>query len=145
MRQYIRVKRIPRGLRSQIITTYDDLEADLLVAWERELTDNSNRLMGILIENYDRKVSQLLKDIDLLEQEIKKMNLSEATEKNFAILNDIIQRYLSDIKQQKTRKLKMDEHDYSSGRMFTFAKKYDHLVPKDSQPRSNEGKLMSSS
>lgn len=42
LKQYIKVKRIPRGLRSQIIPTYDDLETDLLIAWERELTGNSD-------------------------------------------------------------------------------------------------------
>lgn len=54
--------------------------------------------MGILIENCDRKVSQLQKDIDLLEIEIKQLNLTEATDKKYAILNDVMQQHLSDIK-----------------------------------------------
>lgn len=73
LRQYIKLNRIPRVLRSQIFPTYDELDEDLLLAWEKKLT--SNKLMGILIENADIKEARLQTEIDTLEQEVKNLNL----------------------------------------------------------------------
>ncbi|KAJ1106623.1 hypothetical protein NDU88_004024 [Pleurodeles waltl] len=115
LKQYKKLNRIPRGLRSHIFPTYDDLDIDLLMKWEEELKSNSMKLMDILIENAERKVAKLQSEIEELEKEIKDLNLKEATEKNFAILNDIISKFQDEIKQRKARKFKRDELDYING------------------------------
>ncbi|XP_069077648.1 dynein axonemal heavy chain 11-like [Pleurodeles waltl] len=89
-------------------------DVDLLRRWEEELKSNSMKLMDILIENAERKVSKLQADIEILENEIMELNLKEATEKNFVILNDVILRFQDEIKQRKARKFKRDEMDYAN-------------------------------
>lgn len=69
LQQYLTLNRIPRGLRSQIIPTYDDLQPYLLIQRERELTNSSRSLINILIENADRKMRKLLEEIETLEEE----------------------------------------------------------------------------
>lgn len=69
LKQYMKLNRIPRGLRAQIFPTYDDLEPDLLLRWEKELTNNLMNLMEILIINAERKVAKLRNEIKDVEKE----------------------------------------------------------------------------
>lgn len=108
LKQYLKLNRIPSGLRAQIFPTYDDLETDLLLLWEKEFSNNSIRLMNILIENTDRKVTKTAIEIDTLEKEISDLNMAETTKKNYAILEEVLLRCEDDIKQHKARKLKRD-------------------------------------
>ena len=68
LRQYIKLNRVPRGLRSQIFPTYDDLDDDLLSKWDSELNQSSLNLMDILITNANRKIKALQEQILKLEE-----------------------------------------------------------------------------
>lgn len=143
LKEYLRLERVPRDLRSTIFPTYDDLEEDLLLIWEKELIGNSMRLMNILIESADRKVLKAIEEIDILEKEILDMNLVDVTKKNYTILEEILGKFEDDIKERKARKLKRDEIDYLSGRVFTFAKKFDSLVRNDLQRKGSKSSIIS--
>ena len=104
------------------------MDEALLQRWETELTQSSLNLIEILITNSDRKIKSLQEQIGLLESEIKDLNLPEGTVKNYLILDDILNKQREEIKQRKARKLRRDEGDYNAGRVFTFAKRFDHLV-----------------
>ncbi|KAJ1218580.1 hypothetical protein NDU88_006158 [Pleurodeles waltl] len=84
-------------------------------------------MINILIKHADRKRNKLLLDIASLEEEIKNLNLTEATNKNYAIMKDILNGYQLYVKDKKMRKLIRDENDYSSGRIYTFARKFDQV------------------
>lgn len=69
LKQYMKLNRIPRGLRAQIFPTYDYVEPDLLLRWEKKLTNNLMNLMETLIINAERKVAKLQNEIKDVEKE----------------------------------------------------------------------------
>ncbi|XP_069092708.1 sperm acrosome membrane-associated protein 1 [Pleurodeles waltl] len=79
------------------------------------------RLMDILITNAERKVDKLQSEIGILEKEIEDLNLKEATDKNYKILEEVLLKFQEEVTQRKARKLKRDKRDYLTGGVFTFA------------------------
>ncbi|KAJ1091749.1 hypothetical protein NDU88_004866 [Pleurodeles waltl] len=130
LKRYLELKQIPRGLRVIIFPSFEDLDPDLLGEWEHLISSTSFSMINILIKHADRKRSKLLLDIASLEEEIKGLNLTEATDKNYAIMKEILNGYQLYVKDKKMRKLIRDENDYSKGRIYTFARKFD-LVNRD--------------
>ncbi|KAJ1188072.1 hypothetical protein NDU88_004837 [Pleurodeles waltl] len=127
LKRYLEIKQVPRGLRVIIFPSFEDLDPDLLGEWEHLISSISFGMINILIKHADRKRNKLLLDIASLEEEIKNLNLTEATNKNYAILKDILNGYQLYVKDKKMRKLIRDENDYSSGRIYTFARKFDQV------------------
>lgn len=109
------------------------------------MISSSFKLIDILIENADRKVTRLQAEIQQLEGEIAALNLPEATTKNYDIVKTVLSNHQNDIKQRKACKLKRDELDYNSGRVFTFSKKYDYLLQSDKNKQTSEPISTSSS
>ncbi|KAJ1127833.1 hypothetical protein NDU88_006226 [Pleurodeles waltl] len=66
-------------------------------------------------------------EVDNLTQRIEEANWGEITTKNYAILNNVIDRYEEDLIQRKNRKFRRDLYDYQHGRVYTFSKKYDNI------------------
>ncbi|KAJ1092201.1 hypothetical protein NDU88_005313 [Pleurodeles waltl] len=127
LKRYLELKQIPRGLRVIIFPSFEDLDPDLLGEWEHLISSTSFSMINILIKHEDRKRSKLLLDIASLEEEIKSLNLVEATDKNYTIMKEILNEYQLYVKDKKMRKLIRDENDYSNGRIYTFARKFDQI------------------
>ncbi|KAJ1089060.1 hypothetical protein NDU88_002213 [Pleurodeles waltl] len=91
------------------------------------------QLIEISQEQYERHKQE----VDQLTQRIEEANWGDITTKNYAILNNIIDNYESDIIQRKNRKFRRDLRDYQQGRVYTFSKTYDHVqesnLPSDIQ------------
>ncbi|KAJ1099086.1 hypothetical protein NDU88_004190 [Pleurodeles waltl] len=137
LKRYLELKQIPRGLRVIIFPSFEDLDPDLLGEWEHLISSTSFGMINILIKHADRKRNKLLLDIASLEEEIKNLNLTEATDKNYTIMRDILNGYQLYVKDKKMRKLIRDENDYSSGRIYTFARKFDQINKDTNKPNSN--------
>ncbi|KAJ1163039.1 hypothetical protein NDU88_003502 [Pleurodeles waltl] len=127
LKRYLEIKQVPRGLRVIIFPSFEDLDPDLLGEWEYLISSTSFSMINILIKHANRKRNKLLLEIASLEEEIKNLNLTEATDKNYAIMKDILNGYQLYVKDKKMRKLIRDENDYSSGRIYTFARKFDQV------------------
>ncbi|KAJ1191023.1 hypothetical protein NDU88_000340 [Pleurodeles waltl] len=84
-------------------------------------------MMDILIQEARAKRDKLLEDILALEKEIKDINLPEAKEKNYKVLKEVLHKHQEYIKDKIIRKLKRDDGDYKSGRVFTYACKFDNI------------------
>ncbi|KAJ1148253.1 hypothetical protein NDU88_001090 [Pleurodeles waltl] len=134
LKRYLELKQVPRGLRVIIFPSFEDLDPDLLGEWEHLISSTSFSMINILIKHADRKRTKLLQDIASLEEEIKNLNLPEATDKNHTIMREILTGYQLYIKDKKMRKLVRDDNDYSNGRIYTFARKFDQFN-KDSSNR----------
>ncbi|KAJ1098094.1 hypothetical protein NDU88_003210 [Pleurodeles waltl] len=137
LKRYLELKQIPRGLRVIIFPSFEDLDPDLLGEWEHLISSTSFGMINILIKHADRKRNKLLLDIASLEEEIKSLNLTEATDKNYTIMRDILNGYQLYVKDKKMRKLIRDENDYSSSRIYTFARKFDQINRDTNKPNSN--------
>ncbi|KAJ1201855.1 hypothetical protein NDU88_005659 [Pleurodeles waltl] len=127
LKRYLELKQVPRGLRVIIFPSFEDLDPDLLEEWEHLISSTSFSMINILIKHADRKRNKLLQDIASLEEEIKNLNLPEATDKNYTIMREILTGYQLFIKDKKMRKLVRDDNDYNNGRIYTFARKFDQL------------------
>ncbi|KAJ1155887.1 hypothetical protein NDU88_008612 [Pleurodeles waltl] len=127
LKRYLELKQVPTGLRVIIFPSFEDLDPDLLGEWEHLISSTSFSMINILIEHADRKRNKLLQDITSLEEEIKNLNLPEATDKNYAIMREILTGYQLYIKDKKMRKLVRDDNDYTNGRIYTFARKFDQV------------------
>ncbi|KAJ1191732.1 hypothetical protein NDU88_001048 [Pleurodeles waltl] len=127
LKRYLELKQVPRGLRVIIFPSFEDLDPDLLGEWEHLISSTSFSMINILIKHADRKCTILLQDITSLEEEIKNLNLPEATDKNYTIMREILTGYQLYMKDKKMRKLVRDDNDYSNGRIYTFARKFDQV------------------
>ncbi|KAJ1104458.1 hypothetical protein NDU88_001871 [Pleurodeles waltl] len=127
LERYIQIKQIPRGLRVVLFPSFGDLNPLLLQEWEQLLISSSFGIMDILIRDAREKRDRLLVEIELLEKEIQDTNLKEGITKNYDILNKVLQQHQIYIKDKKMRKLRRDANDYATGRVFTFAHKFDNF------------------
>ncbi|KAJ1089792.1 hypothetical protein NDU88_002936 [Pleurodeles waltl] len=139
LKRYLELKQVPRGLRVIIFPSFEDLDPDLLGEWEHLISSTSFSMINILIKHADRKRTKLLQDITSLEEEIKTLNLPDVTDKNYIIMREILTGYQLYIKDKKLRKLVRDDNDYSNGRIYTFARRFDQ-VNKDSYNRPTDSK-----
>ncbi|KAJ1112947.1 hypothetical protein NDU88_001207 [Pleurodeles waltl] len=101
--------------------------------------------MDILIRDAKDKRERLLIDIKNLEKEIQDTNLTEAIDKNYNILNGVLQKHQEYIKEKKLHKLRRDANDYAKGRVFTFARKFDNLNSDRSDNRAITASLAGTS
>ncbi|KAJ1196321.1 hypothetical protein NDU88_000192 [Pleurodeles waltl] len=99
-----------------------------------------------LIEISQEQYKKHKLEVDHLTQRIEEANWGDITTKNFAILNNIIDNYESDIIQRKNRKFRRDLRDYQQGRVYTFSKKYDQVpdINSPSAPQSCPNTIPSS-
>ncbi|KAJ1115636.1 hypothetical protein NDU88_003858 [Pleurodeles waltl] len=136
LEKYTQIKQIPRGLRVILFPSFGDLNHVLLQEWEQLLINSSLGIMDILIRDAKDKRERLLIDIKNLEKEIQDTNLIEAIDKNYNILSSVLQKHQEYIKEKKLHKLRRDANDYSKGRVFTYARKFDNLNSERSDNRT---------
>lgn len=138
LKQYIENGKVPRGLRILIFPTFEDLSENLLKEWEHNLEGASRVMMEILVRHSIEKGDKLQEEIEAIEKEINEFEEKELIEKNYVILKKVMENHQIYIKDKKLRKIKRDDRDYSDGRIYTFAKKFDNLVITDDRKRNRE-------
>ncbi|KAJ1161708.1 hypothetical protein NDU88_002189 [Pleurodeles waltl] len=95
-------------------------------------------MMRILIRHTDKKVAKLQSDIETLEREINDITQKDLVNKNYEILEKIIDDYQMYLRDKKLRKVKRDNLDYKLGRIYTFDRKYDNV--KTTEPLTSRGR-----
>ncbi|KAJ1174817.1 hypothetical protein NDU88_000108 [Pleurodeles waltl] len=133
LKKYLDNDRIPRGLRILIFPPTDTTSQESLQKWEANLKMASMNMIQQLIDISQEQYERHKQEVDQLTQRIDEANWGDITTKNYAILNNIIDNYESDIIQRKNRKFRRDLRDYQQGRVYTFSKKFDHVQDANSQ------------
>ncbi|XP_069502831.1 uncharacterized protein [Ambystoma mexicanum] len=121
--KYLQIGRIPRGLRVCIFPPFEDDDIEEIKDWEQLLTTTSNEMIHRLIKYAKVKHIRLIQEITKVKENIEKLNIPEKTFKNYEILDEIIDKYASDIKIKKQRQFLRDELDYKFKRVYTFNKR----------------------
>ncbi|OCT60421.1 hypothetical protein XELAEV_18046443mg [Xenopus laevis] len=67
LQNYIKVKRVPRGLRIKKFPAFEVQDKDVMTEWYEALTDCSLKLMGILVTKYQTEQVRLEVEISQLE------------------------------------------------------------------------------
>ncbi|KAJ1193551.1 hypothetical protein NDU88_002848 [Pleurodeles waltl] len=114
-------------MKNLVFPTYEDLDEEALKDWEDNLQNTSFNMMRILIKHTDKKVAKLQSEIEILEKEIDEIPQKDLVDKNYEILNKILEDYQIYLHDKKLRKVKRDHLDYKLGRIDTFAQKYDNV------------------
>ncbi|KAJ1169061.1 hypothetical protein NDU88_000967 [Pleurodeles waltl] len=123
LKKYLENDRIPRGLRILIFPPTDTTSQERLQKWEANPKMASINMIQQLIDISQEEYERHKQEVDQLTQRIEEANWGDITTKNYAILNNIIDNYESDIIQRKNRKFRRDLRDYQQGKVYTFSKK----------------------
>ncbi|KAJ1191524.1 hypothetical protein NDU88_000840 [Pleurodeles waltl] len=134
LKKYLEHNRIPRGLCILIFPPTDTTSQEHLQKWEANLKMASINMIHQLIDISQEEYERHKQEVDQLTQRIDDANWGDITIKNYAILNNIIDSYESDIIQRKNRKFRRDLRDYQQGRVYTFSKKYDNIQESNISP-----------
>ncbi|KAJ1117675.1 hypothetical protein NDU88_005872 [Pleurodeles waltl] len=81
----------------------------------------------MLIKHADKKVAKLQVVIEKMEKYIEAVTLKEVINKNYEVLDKVMDEYQLYLHDKKLRKIKRDDMDYKEGRIYTFARKYDNV------------------
>ena len=125
LQKYLDVKRIPRGLRIFTIPSYENPNPDMLRDWAQHSAVSSEGMLKILIHYAWLDREELLKQIEILEQELKSSGVEKQLDEFKQQMTQRLDKIEEVIKRRKVSKFQRDREDYASGRILTFAKKFD--------------------
>ncbi|XP_073416287.1 uncharacterized protein [Dendrobates tinctorius] len=120
LERYISCGPIPRGLRVQIFPSFS-IECDQFRnQWEEIASTCSKGFMGLLISNNEGTLSEIDKDLILIQDEINK-NLTPETSINFKNeIDNEIEKWEKDIVSVKTKKYQRDSMDAQNNRVYRW-------------------------
>ncbi|OCT76223.1 hypothetical protein XELAEV_18031425mg [Xenopus laevis] len=123
LQNYIKIKRVPRGLRIKKFPAFEVQDKDLMTEWYEALTDSSLKLMGILVTKYQTQQGRLEVEISQLEVTLNAYKDTPDYDKmNKRIVDDlsILERKIMDTKQKKFLR---DKADYEQESVFSWGMK----------------------
>lgn len=126
LQKYLEVNRVPRGLRIFTMPTHPETKTEMLNEWGENNRACSYNMMRILIKYAEKDLEDIHKNITELEAKIKLQNKEEVN-KSRKEMEERIENYEEEVQLRKQRKFLRDETDYKTGRILTFAKRFDTL------------------
>ncbi|OCT56126.1 hypothetical protein XELAEV_18001964mg, partial [Xenopus laevis] len=117
---YLKVGRIPRGLRIRKFPAFSDISRDFVEAWNNTLSACSSKLMELIIGFHTKKHSLIQSDIKEVQLELLKY---EAKVDTAELLNEIKQRVNkceTEVKRTKREKFLRDKRDYELNRVYDW-------------------------
>ncbi|OCT64523.1 hypothetical protein XELAEV_18045622mg [Xenopus laevis] len=122
--EYLKVKRIPRGLRLGIKPTLCKEDPAYCRNWDKILNKCSLDLMTLTVEGVQSKLSKLRIDISSIKQKLQSsysdINLDELDAK----LRDTVDKHRVEILKVKLDKLRRDTIDYQEDRVYNWRRPY---------------------
>ncbi|OCT80132.1 hypothetical protein XELAEV_18026942mg [Xenopus laevis] len=120
LENYLKVGRIPRGLRIRKFPAFSDVSKDFVEAWNNTLSLCSSKLMELIIDFHAKRHTVIQSDIK--EVQFKLLNL-EAKSDTAELLNDIkfrVHKLETDVKRNKREKFLRDKRDYELNRVYDW-------------------------
>ncbi|XP_041418713.1 uncharacterized protein LOC121393672 [Xenopus laevis] len=122
--EYLKVKRIPRGLRLGIKPTLCKEDTTHCKNWEKILNKCSLDLMTLTVEGVQTKLMKLRVDINVVKQKLQAA-LNEGEMNNFETqLRDMTAKHKSDLLKVKMDKFKRDTIDYQEERVYNWKRPF---------------------
>ncbi|OCT55748.1 hypothetical protein XELAEV_18004376mg [Xenopus laevis] len=122
--EYLKVKRIPRGLRLGIKPTLCKEDPAFCRNWDRILNKCSLDLMTLTVEGIQSKLSKLRIDISNIKQKLQSsysdVNLDELDVK----LRDTVDKHRVELLKVKLDKFRRDTVDYQEDRVYNWRRPY---------------------
>lgn len=120
---YIKVNRVPRGLRSNLVPNLLVDDHEFVQKWYGISNQYSQDLMYLMVQHLQIKVQQLKLDISECEEELRNTNSAERYSEVTKNIDITIQRLKDNIIKLKSRKFIRDARDYELNEVYTWNKK----------------------
>lgn len=120
---YIKVNRIPRGLRSNLTPNLLTDDPEFLEYWYGICNQSSQDLMYLMVKHLQKKVQQVKKEIEDTEQELLETYPAERASEVNKTIEITTQRLRESILKTKARKFERDAKDYELNEVYTWNKK----------------------
>lgn len=119
-KQYIRNEMNPLGLRIQIFPTLEDMSVNFKKEWEKNLSKCSTGMMSLLIDEYQRKLIDIEKELERLNKQLigfKDHALFEQYDRN---LNEHLEHYNKEILIKKDKKFFRDRVAFQESKAYNW-------------------------
>lgn len=121
--EYIKTRRIPRGLRVNLTPNLLSDDSDFVKQWYGLCNAFSADLMYLTIKHLNEKISKLQADIIEAESEVKAHTSSDKFQELTSALNDTLLKLKENILKTKRRKFERDAKDYHNDLVYSWNKK----------------------
>ncbi|CAH2320307.1 Hypothetical predicted protein [Pelobates cultripes] len=124
--EYLRQKRIPRGLRVRLHPTLCRDNAEHRAIWYKILNKCSVDLMVLTIESLQKELTKLIKEIAATEQELAAVTALTDLETLKKQIEDKLKEYQRETEEFKKKKIHRDELDYQRDQVYTWYSRADN-------------------
>ncbi|XP_056420504.1 uncharacterized protein LOC130361474 [Hyla sarda] len=119
--EYLKVQRIPRGLRSSLTPALLMEDREYIIKWYALCNAHSMDLMFLTVQHLQVSIIDIQKEIKKMEKDLKKESTSEYMDKIMREIRDNISKLRASILQTKLTKFERDTKDYQLDRVYTWA------------------------
>ncbi|OCT74270.1 hypothetical protein XELAEV_18033230mg, partial [Xenopus laevis] len=133
--EYVKVQRIPRGLRVCLCPTLFSQEQEFREKWESIINKCSNDLMLLTMERLQKELPELAcaadGEMDAIRTSFPADAVTEGTEK----LADHLDKFRAEVEVRKRIKFQRDTMDYTTGRVYRWVHSSHSASPNQRPPR----------
>ncbi|OCT57153.1 hypothetical protein XELAEV_18003898mg [Xenopus laevis] len=120
LENYLKVGRIPRGLRIRKFPAFSDISKDFVEAWNSTLSACSSRLMELIIDFHTKKHSLIQSDIKEVQLELLKYEAKVDTAELLGEIKQRVNKCETEVKRIKREKFLRDKRDYELNRVYDW-------------------------
>ncbi|XP_041437971.1 uncharacterized protein LOC121399976 [Xenopus laevis] len=119
--EYVKVSRIPRGLRVHLEPILCKDDPVFKERWHQILDKCSLDLMTLTIQSLQKEIKEISQEVHKLTQDMKEAFTAIKTAEVIEATKIELEKLQSNLLQKKLRKFKRDTQDYQMGRVYTWA------------------------
>ncbi|OCT77876.1 hypothetical protein XELAEV_18028973mg, partial [Xenopus laevis] len=118
--EYMKVNRIPRGLRVRLCPTLFASDKEFCTRWEAIINKCSSDLMLATMERLQTELPGIKKQIESVETEIRNAFAPDVVAQVKEKLAPHMQGFRTEVETRKRSKFQRDANDYSNGRVYRW-------------------------
>lgn len=143
--EYVRAKKIPRGLRILKRPTLGRHDPEFCEKWCQILNKASLDLTVLVVEHTQKKLAAIKTEMDTLTTELQSAMSPEDLSKLKDDLKITIEKYEQDLSRSKLTKFKRDTLDYKNDNVYPWLKYQDGPARRRTRPRDRDTDVSDSS
>ncbi|OCT96826.1 hypothetical protein XELAEV_18009041mg [Xenopus laevis] len=119
--EYIKMQRIPRGLRVRLYPTLFAQDKEFCQKWEAIVNKCSNDLILATMEQIQKELPEMERAVETEAELIRNSFPAEAVAEGTSKLTDHLDKFRVEVEARKRSKFQRDAADYASGRVYRWA------------------------
>ncbi|OCT89507.1 hypothetical protein XELAEV_18018128mg [Xenopus laevis] len=121
--EYVKLQRIPRGLRAHLSPTLFSDNDQYCTKWEAIVNKCSLDLMLLTMEQLQSALPEVKGEADRAEENIRNSFAIPAVSGGMAKLTDHLAKFRAEVEGRKRNKFKRDAEDYKAGNVYRWKSK----------------------